>query len=267
MLLMVLGVMIALALVAIVGVNSWRYERRLVQEVHELAAVRPTATRVAAATDLPPIVERYRRLAVGTRAPVRTLRLRHGGTFRMSPRSHFKSIQGVQWFTADPPGFVWSARVRIAPGIWVRARDMLVNGKGGMRVLLEDTITVADAHGPQFDQGDALRLLAEMVWYPTALFDPSTVTWSAIDASHARATLRLGELTVSAIFEFGDEGFPVAITAQRFNDKGMLGPWGGVYRDWRVVEGMHVPYEAEVSWQTTPPFVYARWRVDSMELA
>jgi hypothetical protein len=40
-----------------------------------------------------------------------------------------------------------------------------------MRVLLDDTIRLADARGPELDQGSALRLLAEMPWYPTALFD------------------------------------------------------------------------------------------------
>ena len=77
----------------------------------------------------------------------------------------------------------------------------------------------------------------------------NTVTWSAIDASHARATLRLNELSASAVFEFGAEGFPVAMTAERYNDKGELRPWGGVYRDWRVGGVMRVPFAAWVWWE------------------
>jgi len=56
------------------------------------------------------------------------------------------------------------------------------------------------------------------------------------------------------------------MTAKRFNDKGKLLPWGGIYRDWRTVSGMRVPFEAEVSWQLdTGPFTYAHWFVDSMD--
>jgi hypothetical protein len=218
-----------------------------------------------AATGLPPIVERYRRIAIGTRSPVRTLRLSHRGTFRLSPTATPRPIRGEQWFTSDPPGFVWSGRVRLAPGLGVRARDMIVAGKGAMRVLIEDTVVVADEMGPRYDQGDALRLLAEMVWYPTSLFDPRTVTWSAIDASHASATLHLEACAVTGVFEFGADGLPLAMTADRFDDKGELRPWGGTYRDWRTVDGMRVPFEAEVAWNTSPPFIYAHWLVAAMD--
>jgi hypothetical protein len=153
-----------------------------------------------------------------------------------------------------------------ARGVWVDARDMIVAGKGSMRVLLDDTVPLADARGPQIDQGSALRLLAEMAWYPTSLFDARTVTWSAIDADHARATLRFGDHEVSGVFEFGPDGLPLRMTAERFMDKGQLRPWSGVYRDFRAVSGMRVPFEAEVSWQLEAgTYTYAHWLVDSME--
>jgi hypothetical protein len=142
---------------------------------------------------------------------------------------------------------------------------MSAAGAGSMRVLLDDTIRLADARGPELDQGSELRLLAEMPWYPTALFDSRTVQWDAIDATHARATLRLGADEVSGTFEFGADGLPVCMTAQRFGDGGVLRPWSGVYRDWRTISGMRVPFEAEVSWQLeTGPFTYAHWLVDAM---
>ena len=134
-----------------------------------------------------------------------------------------------------------------------------------MRVLIDDTVSVVDARGPEIDQGSALPLLAEMPWYPTSLFDTRTVTWSAIDATHARATLRFGDRDVSGIFEFGADGLAVRMSAERFMDKGGLRPWSGVYRDYRVVDGMRVPFEAEVSWQLeTDPYTYAHWLLDSM---
>ena len=111
-----------------------------------------------------------------------------------------------------------------------------------------------------------ITLVAEMAWYPTSLFDARTVRWSAIDADHARATLRLGDLEVSGVFAFGPDGLPLAMTAERFDDKGELLAWGGVYRSYREVSGMRVPFEADVTWQlASGPFTYARWRVDSME--
>ncbi len=250
-----------------VNVNRWRLERRFEREMAALVAVPPTGVaRRARSVDLPPPVARYRELAVGNRAPVGSLRLSHGGTFRMSPGASPKPIRGTQVFSADPPGFCWLGTIHIAPGVWVHARDMLLRAEGSMLVLIDDTVTLVDARGPELDQGAALRLLAEMAWYPTALFDERSVTWRAIDADHALATLQIGALAVSGTFEFGPDGLPLSMMAQRHMDKGGLRAWRGTYRDWRSVSGMLVPFEAEVTWQLdSGPYTYAHWTVDSLE--
>ncbi len=261
----VLGVVIAAAASIVVHANRRRFAARVASEMRALLGIAPSGAARPADRELPPVVERYRQLAVAGHPPVRTVWLRHGGTFQLSPTSRPRPIRGVQLFTADPPGFVWQGRVKLAPGMWIDARDMLASGAGSMRVLLDDTLSLADARGPKLDQGSALRLLAEMVWYPTALFDPRTVTWTAVDTSHARATLQVGDLSVDGTFEFGADGLPIGMTAERFGDKGVLRPWGGVYRDWRTVAGMRVPFEAVVSWQLDPVYTYAHWYVDSIE--
>jgi uncharacterized protein DUF6544 len=260
---------VALAFVASIGilinVNRLRFERSVLQESRRLLGLPRSVAAASSSSELPAPVLRYRQLAVGERAPVRTLRLRHGGTFRMSPTSKALPIRGMQLFTSDPPGFVWLGRIRVAPAVWIDARDMAAGGAGSMRVLLDDTISLADARGPELDQGSALRLLAEMPWFPTSLFDARNVSWSAIDANHARARLRFGEREVTAVFEFGPDGLPVRTSAERYKDAGELRRWGGMYRDFRKVSGMLVPFEAEVSWQLqTGPYTYAHWLVDSM---
>jgi uncharacterized protein DUF6544 len=262
--------MILLTIFGVAGVvanlNQLRWQRRVAREMRALVALKPSTTTHPTIAQLPPVVARYRELTLGDRAPVRTLKLRHGGKFWMSPTSKPLPIRATQIFTADPPGFVWSARIRLAPGLWVDARDMALSGRGSMRVFLDSTVPIADAHGPEMDQGAALRLLAEMVWYPSALFDARYVTWSAIDERHAAGTLRFGELEVSGTFEFGADGLPVGISAQRFMDKQGLRPWRGTYRDWRQVSGMRVPFEATVTWQLeSGPFTYAHWLVEAMD--
>ncbi len=247
---------------AVVNVNKLRFAHRLASETNELVQVPATSGLRTESAQLPQPVVRYRQLAVGNRGPVGTLHLRHGGTFAMSRTSKPLPIRGTQVFTSDPPGFIWHGRIRMGPGVWVDARDLLIGVRGSMRVLLDDTVTIADVRGSQIDQGSAVRLLSEMVWFPTALFDSRYVTWTAIDDSHARATLRLGELQVSG--EFGSDGLPIRMTAERPMDKGELKPWEGVYRSFRSVSGMLVPFEAEVSWQLeSGTFTYAHWLVES----
>ncbi len=254
------------AVLSLTAFNRWRFVQRTDDEIRALLAL---ASRGHVSEDaLPLAVARYRDLAVGNHGPVTTLRMRHGGTFCTSPHRKPFAIRGTQVFTADPPGFVWSARIRRAPGVWIDARDEMIDGVGSMRVMLDDTVELIDAHGPQIDQGAALRLLAEMVWYPTVLFDSRYVSWSQIGATRALATLHVGHVgpAVSAIFEFGPDDLPVAISGQRYDGRGALRAWGGTYRDWRVVAGLRIPFEVEVQWQLeSGPFTYAHWLLEDVE--
>ena len=240
-----------LAVVAVVGVvvnvNRLRFDRRVTQEMGPLVAVSLSQRPVPVVAPLPPPVERYRQLAVGDHTPVRTLKTRHAGTFCTSPTGKPTSTRGTQFFTADPPGFVWTGRIRLAPGVWIDARDMFAAGEGRTRVLLDDTVTLLDAKGPAIDQGAALRLLAEMPCFPTALFDARYVRWSPINADHAKPTLRLGRHEVSCVFEFGPEGLPVRSSAERSRETGEMRPWGGTYKDYRIIAGLRVPFEGNVS--------------------
>ena len=158
--------------------NRRRYPLRIAAEMRALVEVPHSPLPRPAPSALPRPVARYRQLAVGDRAPVHTLHLRHGGTFRLGPHAKPRPIRGEQLFTDDPPGFVWVGRIQLGPGVWIDARDTSAAGRGAMQVLLDDTVELADVSGPHLDQGAALRLLAELPWYPTALFDPRTVVWS-----------------------------------------------------------------------------------------
>jgi hypothetical protein len=252
----------------VVNVNRLRWDHRVSEEARGVLATEAPATSREEIGELPAPVARYRQIAVGARNPVASVRMRHGGTFRPSPQGKPMAIRGEQVFTVSPPGFVWTGRIRMAPGIWIDARDMLRDGKGSMRVLFDDTLRVADVAGDAIDRGAAVRFLAEMPWFPTALFDSRYVQWTAVDSRHAKATLRLPSLEVSCVFEFGDDGLPARAIAERPRETGELRPWGGTYGDYRIVAGMRVPFEAQVTWQLAEgPFTYAHWRIESIEYA
>ena len=199
--------------------------------------------------ELPAPVRRYLGSAVGQRErAVRTVRLRHGGTFRPKLDGAWLKIRGEEYFTADPPGFVWWGRVHVAPAVWIEARDRSVDGAGHMLVLAESTFTLADSAGSELDQGALLRLLGEMPWFPTAFLDARYVTWTAVDDRRARAALRVNEREVAGVFEFDAAGLPAAFLADRYLDEdggqSVLTPWRGQYGDYREVDGMKIDISA-----------------------
>jgi hypothetical protein len=158
----------------------------------------------------------------------------------------------------------------MAPGLWIDARDKVVAGEGRMMVKVASTIAIADVDGPQLDQGALVRLLGEMTWLPASFLDRRYVSWSALDDTSARATLRVSGREVSAEFRFGPDGMPERFTAMRYRDLGngqaTLTPFVGMYRDFRMADGLRVPFGLEGSWSIDgQPFTFARFEVERVE--
>jgi hypothetical protein len=267
----------ALAMVFLTGVaasaSSVRFQQRVANE-GRLLLVHARSRRSRGRADLhglPAPVARYVALAIDPARPaIHTVRLRHGGTFRMKPNQRWFPIRGKQFFSADPPGFVWWGRIRMVPGVWIDARDKLVDGSANMRILAESLVVLGDSSGSEIDESSAVRLLAEMLWFPTTLLDERFVSWSPIDDESARATLRVRGREVNAVFHFGPDGLPARISARRYRDVGggrsVLTPWSGVARDYRKVSGLTVPFEVDAIWELeSGPFRCLSFVVEEIE--
>jgi hypothetical protein len=211
-----------------------------------------------------------RRLSARASGRCAPFELRHGGTFRTSLDGKWLPIRGEQYFAADPPGFIWWGRIAMIPGLWVEARDRSVDGKGNMLVRAESTFTLADARGPELDQGALLRLLGEMVWFPTSFLDERYVTWAPLDERRATATLRLRGREVSGVYEFGEDGLPTAFRADRYRDLGggrsALTPFIGETRDFRDEGDLLIPHHMTALWQVGEEIVpHARFQVERLD--
>lgn len=264
--------------VTIVGVagtaaslNRVRFGARIAAEMRDLDRPRAAPeSRLVRAADVPAPVQRYVKKAIARTDPIRGVTLRHHGRFRPSLDGRWLPIDGVQRFRADPPAFVWWGRVRVAPGIWIDARDRSVDGTGNMLVAAESTITLADSRGSQIDQSALLRLLGEMTWFPTAFLDTRYVHWTAIDDHRASATLRVGDRAVTGTFDFGEDDLPSAFTAERYRDLGggqsALTPFVGRFSDYRPVDGAVVPHRVVASWVVHERSIdYADFVVDHLD--
>src|SRR5205085_5598411 len=98
-------------------------------------------------------------------------------------------------------GFLWDAKVRVAPLVHVRVRDAYIAGQGqGAVSLLSAFEMSAESGGSELNAGELYRYLAEAVWYPTALLPREGLIWHAIDHDKALATLTHANTTVSIEF-------------------------------------------------------------------
>lgn len=200
--------------------------------------------------DVPEPVARYLRRALPDgHARIRSVRLKQRGTFRLEPGGDWQPITAAQYFTTEPPAFIWLGRVQFAPFLWVSARDRYVNDQGNMHIRVNSALPVADVDSPQ---GALLRYLAEAMWFPTALLPGEALHWEAIDATSARAVMRAGDITGELVFHFGDDGDLAHVTGlrERAADGGVvMTEWYGFTRDFETHDGVRIPMTVDVGWK------------------
>jgi hypothetical protein len=156
--------------------------------------------------NLPGPVQRYLRYTGVVGKPfVRTVHLRQKGRLRLGAGQPWIPLQAQEWYSVQPPGFVWDGTMRVARIPVGRARDMYRTGQGRMLIKAASLVTVADANGAKLDQSSMMRYLSEMMWFPSAFLEDN-ISFEAIDATSARVTLTDHSKTATATLLFDAAG-------------------------------------------------------------
>jgi hypothetical protein len=268
--LVIAGVLIILTAGIIAG-SSISFTRLVDKEVEELARQAKTADMASffgeVTETLPEPVRRYLAYAMpeGPEA-IRFVRIKQTGLFCTAPGKNWIPLDAEQYFTATQPGFIWHAKVRPSPLLWIEARDRYGRGQGNMKIKLLSTIPLADASGPEIDVSSLLRYLGEMPWFPPAFLNGEAIEWEAIDATRARATITDGHLSGSGVFSFDEAGRILTFTTdERYRtveDEAVREHFTGRYADYRERNGAKIPHEVEAVWNLPEgDYPYARIRV------
>jgi hypothetical protein len=219
----------------------------------------------------PTPVRRYLAWAIPQgQTPVRSAHMVQRGEFAMRP-GRWKPFTATEDFTVTPPGFVWDARIRVAPLVSIHVRDRHHRGEGDTDARLFGAKLV-NAHGTRaLAEASLQRFLAEAVWFPTVLRPSAQLEWTPLGRREARATLSTGDLWVSIDFEFGARGEIIGAATDRYRDvngTAVLTRWEGVYNDYARVGGMMIPRAADCWWVLpNGRFPYWRGRMISIDYA
>jgi hypothetical protein len=200
---------------------------------------------------LPEPAQRYLRYAgVVGRPMVDTVHLRQACRMRPAPNGISLPIVAEQWYTVEPPGFIWDATVPVAGIPVVRGRDGYLEGRGVMSIKAGSLIPVVDAAGPEMDQASLLRHLSEMPWFPSA-FLRDRVSWEAIDDTTVRVSIADGDLRATGTLEIDAEGRLVEFRSERHATVGKgfeLRPWSAPTYAYGEFEGLRLPVRGAAVW-------------------
>lgn len=244
---------------AVLGAWCWsRASGKLVSRLDAMMVGSPAVHFSAAGiAGLPDPVRRYfGRVLTDGQPIIRTADLSMRGTFNMSlSAGQWKPFTSVQRVTTSRPGFVWNARVMMFPGVPVRVTDSYIGGWGELHPALLGLFPVGNLEGGgEVARAELMRWFAEGVWYPTALLPGQGVTWAAVDAASARATMTDGPLTLTLLFRFGDDGLIASVhvdaRAATVDGATVMLPWECRLSDYQTRDGMVVPMTGEVLYLT-----------------
>lgn len=248
------GVLAAGATAVALGLGRWRADAaRAVERLIETPPPSGTPRRYdrAMLEGLPAPARRYFAFALTEGQPlVHRARIAWSGEFRLKAWAPFTA---TQLWRAEPPGFVWDAKIAMVPLVPAHVRDGYAGGEGEMRAAVLGLVPIVDQRGSKtLAESALLRWLGEAVWLPTALLPRDGIAWSPVSDSTARVTVTDGACTASLELDVAPDGRPLRARALRGRDVDgtqVPTPWEGTYGPaFMVVNGMRIPAESEVAW-------------------
>ena len=196
------------------------------------------------------------------------VRVEQSARMRLKPEQKWMPVQAEQDFSFTHPGFIWRARIKMGPGIFVTGRYSYADGRGHMLLKLLGLFPVVNARGPEIDQGTLLRFLGEMVWFPQAALQ-DYVLWEEIGPEQVRAVMKYKDVHGEGIFTFNTDGLPVSFTADRYREENgsfVLRPWKISISEHHSFAGVTVPNRGSVTWELdSGDFTWFEFEITSVE--
>jgi len=200
---------------------------------------------------LPAPVQKYLRYTqIIGKEKIHTVRLKQKGVIRTKQDGKWMPYEAEQFYTVNPPSFVWNATVKSSPFLWIKGRDRYHKGKGNMLIKLLSLIKIIDATGDEMDQGSMVRYFNEMFWFPTAYLS-DYIKWEPIDSRSAKATMSYQGATASAVFHFNEKGQIINFVAKRYmeNDgRFELETWSTPIDGYKEINGIKIPISGKAVW-------------------
>jgi hypothetical protein len=238
------------------GFGSWRFAQLVRADVESLlASAAPRRAGVVTEEMVGALPEPARRFLTYTgvigRPFVRTVRLKQTGRIQVAAGRPWFALRAEQHFSVWPPGFVWQAVVPAEALPLLRAKDSFLDGSGRMLITAAGLVPMVDATGLEFDQGEMVRFLSEMMWFPTA-FLGENVSFEPVDDGSARVSLTHRGQTATGTIFVDEDGTVTRFEADRYypgdDGKPSLRRWSTPVDAYGEFNGLRVPVRVRAVW-------------------
>jgi hypothetical protein len=197
---------------------------------------------------------------------VSSMRISEEGEMRSSPEARWISFSSNQVIQAGHSGFCWEAKLSSSRIVPVTVIDAYESGHGRL-VVKAGLLPLKRIAGPEADKGELQRYLASVTFCPPILLNHASLRWTAVGPRTLQVHDAQDSTGASVEIDLDQDGSPQACRTERprmVGKQSVLTPWLAMGKEFRVWEGLCVPYRSEAAWQLPEgPFAYYRSEVTS----
>ena len=212
--------------------------------------------------NLPKPVQKYFKHVMKEGQPyISNLRMTHDGQFKPGVDKDWVDIEGEEYFTAANPGFIWKGTTTM-----FTARDMYIGAKGNLVVSLFSLLTIVNAQGEQYNQGELIRWLGESILFQTNFLPSENLHWTPIDNLSAKLNYNYNGLSLFFIMRFNTNGEIIEMETKRYMDEKNLETWIIKLADYKRINQILIPTSFEVLWRLKKgDLSYAKFNLKKIE--
>jgi hypothetical protein len=266
-----LGIIIVLG-VAAVGIGSLNFRNGFLASAKGVLSADIPSQGIITEADLnglPDPVQRYLRYTgVIGKEKINTIRLKQTGAMRQSPEEPWKNIKAVEYYSVNPPAYIWMGQMAAGPLSIVAARDSYLEGSGRMFIKMLGLKTIGDVRGDEMDHSALVRYLNEMMWFPTAFLNDN-IRWEAVDPDSAKVTIVDGSRSASAVIYLDEKGALTNFVSDRYHEVNgayVKDTWETPIHGYGEFNGFQLPVKGEAIWKmSSGDFSYIDLEVTALE--
>ncbi|MCU0371041.1 MAG: hypothetical protein MUC31_06475 [Bacteroidales bacterium] len=199
---------------------------------------------------LPVIVQKYLRNShVMGKEKVVNFRVEMEGTMWSNPGEPGMKIKSVQYNCFEPYTRIFYIKA-YKMGIPAVGLHLYKNEKAIMKIKLAGLFTLADARGPEMDQGETVTVFNDMCFMAPATLISNDIRWEILEPLVVKANFTNKSLKISAVLYFDEDGNLVNfISNDRFETKDGReyhnNPWLTPVKEFREINGIRRPAVAK----------------------
>ena len=201
---------------------------------------------------LPMIVQKYLHFtkSVG-QSKVKNFRAEFIGGMRSKPDDEYMKVQSVQYnFYMKPSRYFFMSASKM--GLPATGLHIYQSETATFEVKILNWFKIIDARGDKMNQTETVTLLNDMCFIAPATLIDRRITWEAITDTTVNVIFKNGNISVSAVLYFNENGELVNfISYDRYDTDGKKYnsyPWATPVEDYRRINGYLLPGKAKLNY-------------------